>query len=102
MLILVATASAESTPAVSGWEAVQAADGLGIAVTGTLIVFTALTAISLFIGVLPRVLQALGPWLPEIESHHDAPPPVAGASAADETARLAAAIGWATHRSRGG
>lgn len=102
MLLLAATEPADLAPAISGWDAVQAANGLSIAITGTLIVFTALAAISLFIGILPKVLTALGPWLPEIDSHHDAPASAAVMPDSDDRGKLAAAIASAVHRSRGG
>ncbi|WP_146574839.1 hypothetical protein [Botrimarina hoheduenensis] len=83
-----------------GWEAIRAADGIGICVTGTVIVFVALTAISLFIALLPHLLAALGPWLPEIHSHHDQPLPTASDSSAEQTRRLAATVAWARHQQR--
>jgi len=44
--------------------------GIGIAVTGMLIVFAALLIISLFISLLPRMLPLLATILPEESAHH--------------------------------
>ncbi|MEO1497350.1 MAG: hypothetical protein AAFV43_09385 [Planctomycetota bacterium] len=95
---------ANNAPAanLSGLEAIQAADGWAIAITGTVIVFSALAAISLFIGVLPRLLAACGPWLPEIGSHHDAPVSAASTGPPDDRAKRAAAAAWAKHHDGGG
>lgn len=87
----------------TGLRAIVESNGVAITVTGLLIVFVALTAISLFIGALPKLLHALGPYLPEIESHHDTPSPVARQAAAhsdDLEPGLVAAIGWALNASR--
>ncbi len=88
----------------SGVRAIIDGNGIAITITGLLIVFAALAAISLFIAALPRLLSALGPYLPEIESHHDLP---SGKGAATKSARdddvdprLVAAIGWAVHATR--
>ena len=57
-------------------------DGLSLALTGLAIVFAALTLISVFIAVLPRILAAIEPWLPESE-HDPAPATLVGRGAAD-------------------
>lgn len=100
---LLAVVADPSEAPLNGLEAISAGNGVAIAVTGLLIVFVALVAISLFIGALPMLLKALGPWLPEIESHHDQPAaprrqPAAASDGVDP--RLVAAIGWAVHASR--
>ena len=68
-------------------------DGLGIALTGMLIVFTALTLITVFIAYLPKLLAALGNVLPP-ETEHHAPP--VGRAADDEA--VIVAIGVALQR----
>jgi Na+-transporting methylmalonyl-CoA/oxaloacetate decarboxylase gamma subunit len=65
-------AQAESQPA-TGWQGIVEGDGISIAITGMLIVFAALTIISLFIALVPHLLAALAPILPKLHSHH-APP----------------------------
>ena len=45
-------------------------DGIVIAVTGMMIVFVALIMLSLFIKVLPIILDAIAVWVPEVESPH--------------------------------
>lgn len=90
----------------SGWQGVADGNGLAISITGMLIVFVALTAITLFIAALPKVLAVIEPWFPESAGHHHgaAPsaPATAPASAADDGAVIAA-IGFAVHsRSQGG
>jgi len=88
----------------AGFRAITEGNGIAITITGLLIVFAALTAISLFIGALPKLLHALGPYLPVIESHHDLPPSkgraAKAASGEGVDPRLVAAIGWAVHTSR--
>ena len=69
------------------------AQGFPIAITGLTIVFVALTLISVFIALLPRVMEALSAILPE-ESHAD--PAKASRAAMDE--QLVAAIGFALHQ----
>ena len=55
------------------WANVSEGNAVAITITGMLIVFTALTLISVFIAALPRVLSAIEPYLPAAEDHHDAP-----------------------------
>ncbi len=55
-----------------GFHNIQNADGIAIAITGILIVFAALTIISLFIALLPKMLGLLAKVVPE-EHHHAAP-----------------------------
>ena len=75
------------------WSNVQEDNGVAIAIVGLLIVFTALTLISLFIGFLPRILKAISPFLPQ--STHVAPSP-AESTAVDEE-MVVAAIGLVLH-----
>jgi Na+-transporting methylmalonyl-CoA/oxaloacetate decarboxylase gamma subunit len=72
-------------------------DGLGIALTGMLIVFSALLMITCSIIALPRVLVAVAGYLPEEHAHHAAAPPQpTELSEADEA--VAVAIGYALHK----
>lgn len=74
--------------------------GISIAITGMVIVFFALTAISLFIAALPRILERVNRRWPEGGGHHGAapttPPAPAGVPAA-----VVAAIAFAVHHRRG-
>ena len=103
-MLLLAQADAPPQPVLTGYEAVVQANGFAITITGLLIVFAALATISLFIAALPKLLHALGPYLPEIHSHHDQPAPSSSASSAAmggaADPRLVAAIGFAMHASR--
>ncbi len=72
-------------------------EGIGISLTGMLIVFVALTLIAVFITLLPWVMRKLDPILPKGEVFHA--PPASGPrppSEADES--LAAAIGYALYK----
>lgn len=42
-----------------GWENVVAGNGVGLAISGTIIIFLSLLSISLFIRLLPRVLAMI-------------------------------------------
>ena len=83
------------TLATGGWQAIIDGNGLGVAVTGMLIVFTALTLITLFIAALPKMLHAMGPYLPELATHTE---PLSDAERllADEE-QVIAAIGFVLH-----
>ncbi len=70
------------------------ARGYAIAITGMLIVFVALSLISLFLTLLPRLLEMLSTVFPEPASQPAAPPP-ARVSAGNE--EIVAAIGAALH-----
>ena len=48
--------------------------GVSIAITGMVIVFFALSVISLFIAALPHILQRIAQKFPETEGHHRAEP----------------------------
>jgi Na+-transporting methylmalonyl-CoA/oxaloacetate decarboxylase gamma subunit len=56
----------------TGLENIVAADGIGIAMTGMLIVFAALAFISIVIALIPRILPLLEKAFPE-EHRHNAP-----------------------------
>lgn len=70
------------------------ANGFSIALTGILIVFTALTLICAFLTNLPRMLVILNQYFPVNESHA-APAARPQSAAADD--ELVAAIGLAFH-----
>lgn len=80
----------------TGFQAISEANGVAIAVTGMLIVFFALTLISLFIRLLPEVLAVLAPILPRLESHDQ--PPRATESLDIDNERIVAAIGYVLHQ----
>ncbi len=80
----------------SGFEAIADGNGISIAVTGMLIVFFALSFISLFIRLLPVVLAVLEPILPRLESHDQ--PPSAAESLDSDKERIVAAIGFVLHQ----
>ena len=70
-------------------------NAVAISVTGMLIVFSALTLITVFIAMLPRILSSLDPYLPAVSDHHHQPTP-ADALPMDEE-RIVAAIGAVLH-----
>jgi Na+-transporting methylmalonyl-CoA/oxaloacetate decarboxylase gamma subunit len=72
------------------------AEGISLAVIGMLIVFSALTLISLFIAALPKVLDFLNDYLPE-PAHHDSHAGLAG-NEPDEEELIIAALGYVLHR----
>ena len=45
-------------------------EGIAIAATGMVIVFTALLLITLFISALPHILEVVGKVLPEVSDRH--------------------------------
>jgi oxaloacetate decarboxylase gamma subunit len=75
------------------------ARGYAIAITGMSIVFVALSLISLFLALLPRMLRVLSKVFPEPASQ-PAAPPLARVRAGDD--EIVAAIGAALHRHHGG
>lgn len=79
----------------SGFQAISAGEGVSIAVTGMLIVFFALSIISLFIRLLPVVLAQMEPILPRLESH--AQPPTPAERLPTDNERIVAAIGYVLH-----
>ncbi|MCP4191586.1 MAG: OadG family protein [Planctomycetaceae bacterium] len=77
------------------WSNVTDQNGIPIAMLGMVIVFSALVLISLAIAALPRLLNAISPYLPQVEEPHDGPAP-AESTAGDEEAVIAA-IGFVLH-----
>ena len=77
---------------VAGVDAISQANGVSIAVTGMLIVFFALTIITLFIRLLPIVLAHFEPYLPRLEPHGE--PPTAAERLPVDNERIVAAIGY--------
>ena len=81
-------ADAGQTWSQTAFDNVMQANGLGIAAVGMTVVFVALSLISIFIALLPRILEVISGIFPE--------PPVvavqaaAGGSAADDAPLLAA------------
>ena len=67
-------------------------DGVGVALTGLLIVFTSLALITSAIAAMPKVLAALEGFLPPEHEHHAAP-----AARASNDEAIAVAIGFALH-----
>ena len=67
-------------------------DGIGIAITGMLIVFVALVLITIFVALMPKVLGLLAGVLPPEIEHHAA---LVEPSVDNEA--LAVAIGFALH-----
>lgn len=57
------------------WSNVTDGDGIAIAITGMLIVFSALALITCAIAALPHMLAAIAPYLPTIAHDHKAAPP---------------------------
>jgi len=78
----------------TGLQAIRDANGFGIAITGMLIVFTALSIISLFIRFLPILLEYLDPYLPQVTTHHA---PSVAERMPSEDQRIVAAIGYVLH-----
>jgi len=77
------------------WANVSEGNAIAIAITGMLIVFTALTLISVFIAALPKILSAIEPYLPAAEDHHDAP--TTAESLPTDEEKIVAAIGHVLH-----
>ncbi len=62
-------------------ENISANGGYEVTITGMAIVFVVLSLIAIAITLLPRILEALAPYLPaEIEHHHHAPASTPAAS----------------------
>jgi oxaloacetate decarboxylase gamma subunit len=75
------------------FENIAANNGFDIALTGIVIVFVALTLISIFIALLPKILNALAFALPPEDT--SSPPPRSAGSSGDE---IAVAVGYAMHK----
>ena len=75
---------------------IEDGQGLGIALTGMIIVFSVLTLISAFIVILPKILAIVAKKFPESAGHHGVP-----VQAEDDSSALAA-IGFVMHMRRTG
>jgi sodium pump decarboxylase gamma subunit len=75
-------------------------DGFWLSVTGMLIVFFALTLVTLFIGWLPRVLGWINRIFPEPLEHHHPPRARNPADGIDEELVVAVAAAMDAHRRR--
>ncbi len=73
------------------------ADAINLSITGMLIVFAALTFISLFIAGLPKLLNALSDYLPAEHTHHVGHA-AGNADEADDEESLIAALGYVMHK----
>ena len=73
---------------------IEDGQGLGIALTGMIIVFSVLALISAFIVLLPKVLAVVAKKFPESAGH-------AGQVQAEDDSPLMAAIGFVMHMRRG-
>ncbi|QDU44476.1 OadG family protein [Symmachiella dynata] len=69
-------------------------NGFLVAATGLLIVFLALTLISVFISLLPKILDALAFMLPAEHEHHSYAP---AARQTSDNEKIAAAVGFVLH-----
>ena len=72
---------------------IEDGQGLGIALTGMIIVFSVLTLISVFIVILPKILAVVAKKFPESAGHHGVP-------VQDEDDSALAAIGYVMHMRR--
>ncbi len=79
----------------TGIQNINDGHGLTIAITGMVIVFAALSIISIFIAILPKLILLLARAFPE-EHHHATP---AAKDAKDDEALLAA-IGFGLYKAR--
>lgn len=86
---------AQDTPPLRGWEAIVENNGIGVALTGMLIVFSALAIITMFIALVPHLLAVLEPILPKGGLHRESHTP-AEQSPIDQE-RIVAAIGMVLH-----
>ena len=77
------------------WANVSEGNAVAISITGMLIVFTALTLITVFIAALPKILTAIEPYLPAMEDHHHAP--TTAESLPTDEEKIVAAIGHVLH-----
>jgi oxaloacetate decarboxylase gamma subunit len=78
-----------------GWEAIVEGNGIAISITGMLIVFAALVIISVFIALVPRLLELLDPVLPKGHHHYATPSPDEQTPLDHE--KVVAAIGLVLH-----
>lgn len=74
-------------------------DAVALALTGMAIVFVALGLITLFLFLLPHIMEKLNAVFPESDHHHGHAPAAAAPKANDDE-ELIAAIGFALHSRR--
>lgn len=84
-----------ATQTVSGFRNVTEQNGVSISLTGMLIVFIALSLISLVLAVLPHVVDKLNNFFPPARMHNAPAKAEAGAQAEEDT--IMAAIGFVLH-----
>ncbi len=85
------------------FQSLKDSDGIVIAVTGMMIVFVALAMLSLFIKVLPKVLDVVSRWVPESESSHGhSADSIEPDSHRDDDDEMLAAIGFVLRNRRRG
>ena len=70
-------------------------NGYGIAITGMVIVFVALTMVSGFVALLPKILAVVEVVLPPSEAHH---PPTPSSLDVDEGTVVAIAVALQAQR----
>ena len=78
-----------------GWQNVVDGNGVGLAITGMLIVFAALTLVTLIIAAMPRLLASVNTVFPEPASPTTASKP--GPVTRDD-GEIIAAIGMVLHQ----
>lgn len=71
LALLLAQADTKVPP--RGWQAIVDGQGISISITGMAIVFAALVFISMFIALLPKLLELLDPILPTSHAHSASP-----------------------------
>jgi len=82
------------------WQNVIDGEGVGISVTGMLIVFCALLFITVFISLLPHVLKIVANFLPPENDGHHAGHLADGIAESENDEEILAAIGFALHSQR--
>lgn len=95
MAIALLLAQVETDPTPRGWEAIVKGQGVSISITGMAIVFAALVFISVFIALLPKLLEVLDPFLPAGHTH--AAPPSREEQTDLDREKVVAAIGLVLH-----
>jgi len=85
-----------STRSHVGFDNILEHDGLGIALTGLMIVFIALALIAIFISLLPHALKVIASVYPET-SHGHIHAPITSPTVREKE-QVAAAVGFALHQ----
>ena len=75
--------------------------GVAIAITGLIIVFTVLTLITIAIAMLPKILKTLEPYLPAPHVPHSKPAASGSAPKGNQDLLVAAAAAAAYHKHHG-